>query len=189
MQSLTAAELQIQAEFLNQVGDGRLEKPVAEGSGLPNLCYTSPDFYRLEQQTVFRSNWVFAAFAHQMEKIGDMLPIEIAGQPVVLVKSDKHEIAAFHNVCSHRGAKLVCEGRNRKKFVCPNHSWSYDLSGKLLARPHFHGGEKHDVNQSDWHPADLVTIRCVTWHDWVFVNLSGEAEDFRKQHSADNRQS
>ena len=178
MRSLTAAEHQIQVEFLDQVGDGRLENTVAESSGLPNLCYTSPDFYRLEQQTVFRNNWVFAAFAHQLEKVGDMIPVEVAGQPVVLVKSDKHEIRAFHNVCSHRGAKLVCENSNRKKFVCPNHSWSYDFSGKLLARPHFRGGEKHDVNQSECHRADLVSVRCVTWFDWVFVNLSGDAEDF-----------
>jgi choline monooxygenase len=178
MPSLTAAELQIKTEFLDLVGDGRLEKPVAEGSGLPNLCYTRSEFYRLEQQTVFRNNWVFAAFAHQIEQVGDMHPVEVAGQPVVLVKSDKDEIRAFHNVCRHRGAKLVNDNRNRKKIVCPNHSWSYDLSGKLIARPHFHGGEKHDVNQSECHRADLVAVRSVTWHDWVFINLSGDAEDF-----------
>ena len=175
---LTAAQKQVQIDFLQQVNDGRLERCVAEGSALPNLAYTCPDFYQLEQQTVFHDNWVFAGFAHKLATIGDMQPVEVAGQPLVLVLADDSSIHAFHNVCRHRGAKLVDECRNSKKFVCPNHSWSYSLSGQLIARPHFHGGEQHDVNKAGCHRADLVEIRCVTWHDWVFVNLSGDADDF-----------
>ena len=178
MARLTVTQQQVQREFLQQVQDGRLDKPVAEASGLPNLAYTSPDFYALEQQTVFRNNWVFAGFAHQLVKVGDMHPVEIAGQPVVLVQTGDTGIRAFHNVCRHRGSKLVTESGNSKKFVCPNHAWSYSLVGKLIARPHFYGGERHDVNQSACHRADLVEVRCVTWHDWIFVNLSGDTEDF-----------
>ena len=63
MPRLSAVQQQIQNDFLQQVHDGRLDKSVAEGSGLPNLAYTCPDFYQLEQQTVFRDNWVFAGFA------------------------------------------------------------------------------------------------------------------------------
>ena len=178
MTRLNAAQQQVRQDFLERFGDGRLQKPVAEGSALPNLAYTCEDFYRLEQQTVFYDNWVFAGFAHRIERAGDMLPTEIAGQPIVLVRGDDSVIRAFHNVCPHRGARLVNECRNARKFVCPNHSWSYSLAGQLIARPHFHGGERHDVNRDSCHRADLVELRCVTWHDWVFVNLSGNAADF-----------
>ncbi len=170
--------LQVRTDFLAQVDDGRLECSVAEASGLPNLCYTCPDFYALEQQSVFRDNWVFAGFAHEFDKKGDMRPVELGGQPLVLVLDEAGRIRAFHNVCRHRGAKLVEAARNGRKIVCPNHSWSYSLGGKLLARPHFHGGERHDVNRAECHRADLVEVRCETWHDWVFVNISGTAEDF-----------
>ena len=95
-----------------------------------------------------------------------------------LVMGEDKVIHAFHNVCQHRGAKLVNDCRNNQKFICPNHSWSYSLTGRLIARPHFHGGEQHDVNRSECHRADLVKVRCVTWHDWVFINLSGTADDF-----------
>jgi len=178
MPRLNAAQQQVKIDFLEQMNDGRLDKPVGEGSGLPNLAYTCADYYALEQQTVFSNNWVFAAFAHRLESIGDMLPIEIAGQPMVLVKEDKSRIRAFHNVCRHRGAKLVTECKNSRKFVCPNHSWSYSLGGKLIARPHFHGGEKHDVNKENCHAADLLEVACETWFDWVFVNLNGNAGEF-----------
>ncbi|MCP4387546.1 MAG: aromatic ring-hydroxylating dioxygenase subunit alpha [Gammaproteobacteria bacterium] len=178
MTRFSAAQQQVRSDFLQQVGDGRLDKPTEEGSGLPNLSYTCPDFFRLEQLTVFRDNWVFAGFAHKLPRSGDMQPVEIAGQPLVLVRTADGRIRVFHNVCRHRGARLVTESRNSGKFVCPNHAWSYSLEGKLIARPHFHGGEQHDVNKSDCHRADLVEIRSVTWHDWVFVNIGGEAESF-----------
>jgi phenylpropionate dioxygenase-like ring-hydroxylating dioxygenase large terminal subunit len=178
MKRLSASQQQVRSDFLQQVDDGRLDKAVGDGSALPNLAYTCADFFELEQQTVFRDNWVFAGFAHQLEKRGDMQPVEIAGQPLVLVQTGDSDIRAFHNACRHRGAKLVSECVNSKKFVCPNHAWSYSLAGKLIARPHFHGGERHDVNQGDSHRADLVEIRCVTWQDWIFVNISGAADDF-----------
>ena len=178
MTRLNATQRQVQADFLQQAQDGRLDKPVAEGSALPNLAYTCSDFYALEQAHVFRNNWVFAGFKHQFRQVGDMIPTEVAGQPVVLVMSDQDQFRAFHNVCRHRGAKLITEAKRAKKFVCPNHSWSYSLDGKLIARPHFHGGEKHDVNQAECHRADLAPIRIATWLDWIFVNISGDAEDF-----------
>ena len=154
----------------------RLNQPTEDGSALPNAAYVSQDFFTLEQQTVFRQTWVFAGFAHQLVGAGDMQPVEIAGQPLVLVKDADNTIRAFHNVCRHRGARLVNEPQTgRQNFVCPNHSWSYSLQGKLLARPHFFGGGKHDVNREPCHRADLVEVRCEFWFDWVFVNISGDA--------------
>lgn len=178
MLRLTPHERQVQVEFLRQLEDGRLDKPTAEGSALPNLAYTSTEFFSLEQQTLFRDNWVFAGFAHDFKAVGDMLPVEIAGQPVVLVLSAPGVIRAFHNVCRHRGAQLVVAPGRHGRFVCPNHAWSYGLDGRMIARPHFHGGEKHDVNRDSCHRADLVEIRSTTWQDWVFVDLGGTAEDF-----------
>lgn len=178
MPRLSYAQQQARTEFIAQVDDGRLQKPVAEGSSLPNLAYTCDDYYALEQQTVFRNQWVFAGFAHQLESIGDMVPVEIAGQPLVLVKQENNSIRAFHNVCRHRGARLVTECKNSRKFVCANHAWSYNLDGKLIARPHFHGGEKHDINRDKCHRADLQEVSSETWFDWVFVNLSGDAGSF-----------
>jgi choline monooxygenase len=128
---------------------------------------------------VFRDNWVFAAFNHQLPNCGDMVPVEIAGQPVVIVRGDDMQLRAFHNVCRHRGAKLVDQIQHEKKsFVCPNHSWSYSLDGKLRARPHFFGGDKHDFNHASCHRSDLVEINCEVWFDWIFLNISGDAGPF-----------
>lgn len=170
------------SEFFDDETVARFNTDTASGSALPNVAYTSHRFYQFEQQAVFRKTWVFAAFAHRLPQTGSLMPIEIAGQPIVLVRGNDDVIRAFHNVCSHRGAKLVNQSADgRKLLVCPNHSWSYSLEGKLQSRPHFYGGDKHDIitrnNPADSHRADLVEVRCETWHDWVFVNLDGNATD------------
>lgn len=157
----------------------RITESTAQGSALPNAAYTDSAFFKLEQNSLFKKTWVFAAFAHKLHDIGDLLPVEVAGQPILLAKSDETAIRAFHNVCRHRGALLVDQWKSKcRTIVCPNHSWSYSLSGELLARPHFFGGDKHDVNPVQCPQSNLIEIRCETWNDWVFVNLDGNAADF-----------
>ena len=157
----------------------RITDPTAQGSALPNAAYTDSAFFKLEQNSLFKNTWVFAAFAHKLPNVGDVLPVEVAGQPILLAKSNETVIRAFHNVCRHRGAKLVDEWKSKcRTIVCPNHSWSYSLSGELLALPHFFGGDKHDVNPDQCLESNLIEIRCETWNDWVFVNLDGNAADF-----------
>ena len=157
----------------------RITETTAQGSALPNAAYTDAAFFKLEQNSLFKNTWVFAAFAHKLPNVGDLLPVEVAGQPILLAKSNETVIRAFHNVCRHRGAKLVDEWKSKcRTIVCPNHSWSYSLSGELLARPHFFGGDKHDINSVQCRESNLIEIRCETWNDWVFVNLDGNAADF-----------
>ena len=157
----------------------RITEPTAQGSALPNAAYTDSAFFKLEQNSLFKNTWVFAAFAHKLHNVGDLLPVEVAGQPILLAKSDETTIRSFHNVCRHRGATLVDEWKSKcRTIVCPNHSWSYSLSGELLARPHFFGGDKHDINSVQCRESNLIEIRCETWNDWVFVNLDGNAADF-----------
>ncbi len=165
-------------KYFNAQLETRINLPTEEGSALPNVAYTSEEFYQLEQQTVFRNNWVFAAFTHQLPEVGDMLPCDVGGQPIVIVRGEDLKIRAFHNVCRHRGAQLVQEPQSAKRnFICPNHSWTYELNGKLKSRPHFYGGGKHDINAQDCHRADLVEVNCDIWFDWIFVNVQGSAGD------------
>lgn len=162
--------------FLGTDGVERLYAPTEEGSALPNAAYVDAGFLRLENQGIFRRTWAFAGFAHEIAQPGDAAPVEVAGQPLVLVRGTDNAVRVFHNVCSHRGAKLISEAKSDLRAItCPNHSWTYELDGKLRARPHFFGGEKHDINRTVCHRADLREVRCERWFDWIFVNLDGDA--------------
>ena len=64
--------------------------------GLPSMAYTSEEFYKTECQTVFSNNWVFVGFAHEFNEPGDAVPVNVAGQPVLLIKNVNGSINAFH---------------------------------------------------------------------------------------------
>ena len=93
------------------------------------------------------------------------------------------EVRAFHNVCRHRCLKLVEEASNVGPTIqCPYHSWTYRLDGALHIAPYFGGRDPRAVPAGfDRAQHGLVPVRVAAWHDWIFVNLSGEAppiEDF-----------
>ena len=77
--------------------------------GLPAKSYTDQQFWEKECNTALADGWLFVGFVHEFEKSGDVIPIFIAGKPILLVKNNNEEISAFHNVCSHRCLKLVDE--------------------------------------------------------------------------------
>ena len=172
---------QLDAEGIRRVltGDiiGKLDAPFAEARGLPNAAFTSEAFFELENRLLFARSWCFAGLASAMPNAGDLRPVDVAGRPVLLARGRDGQVRAFHNVCPHRGARLVIEAEDGKAMMtCPYHAWTFALDGKLKARPHFHKPDCHD--QAGDPGVALFPVRAVTWHDWVFVNLDGGAEPF-----------
>ena len=155
--------------------------PIARG--LPAAAYTSDAFLALENERLFAASWVFAGLAHELARPGDAVPVTVAGKPVLLVRDADAQVRAFHNVCRHRCLKLVDAPCNVGPAIqCPYHSWTYRLDGALHRAPYF-GGRDPRAEPPGFDRAEhgLVPVRVATWHDWVFVNLSGTAvpiEDF-----------
>ena len=149
--------------------------------GLPAKSYTDQRFWEKECNTALADGWLFVGFVHELEKSGDVMPIFIAGKPILLVKNNNNEIKAFHNVCSHRCLKLVDEKKNIGKVIrCPYHSWSYDLEGKLKAAPHIGGTNNHKPKGFNFSEHSLKKIRIYIWHDWIFININGKAKNFKE---------
>ena len=159
------------------------ETPGPVARGLPAAAYTSEAFFALESERIFSESWVFAGFAHELPRAGDVAPTTVAGRPVLLVRDTERRIRAFHNVCRHRCLKLVDERRNVGRAIrCPYHSWTYGLDGTLHVAPYFGGRDPRAVPTGfDRRQHGLVPVRSATWHDWIFVDLKGGApplEDF-----------
>ncbi len=154
-----------------------VRRPIADAVGLPNAAYTDDAFLEREKERFFRGGWVCVGFGHEVPNAGDAVPKDVFGSPVVLVRNRDGAINAFHNVCSHRGARVLTEPcKAQPTLRCPYHSWAYSHDGELVATPHAGG---HNVNSvPEWDKTDLGLrrVRSGTWHDWVFVNLSGDAE-------------
>ncbi len=158
-----------------------LSKPIETARGLPNEAFVSPEFLALENKTLFPRNWVFAGRQSQVPNPGDIAQIEIAGDPLILVRGKDNVVRVFYNVCPHRGARLVSEDRSGGAVLtCRYHAWTFELSGELRARAHFHGPGENDRAKPDQAECPhLFPVRSQTWHDAVFVNLDGEAGDLQ----------
>lgn len=154
-----------------------LHKPIDTARGLPNEAFTSPDFLSLEQRTLFRRNWVFAGRLSEVPNPGDVKMVEVAGQPLILVRGRDKAVRVFFNVCPHRGAQIVTEDRSGGSVIaCKYHAWTFELDGPLRGRAHFGGPGQHargDAN--DPNCPSLFSVTSDTWHDAVFVNIDGKA--------------
>ena len=113
--------------------------------------------------------------------IGDAKQFDLLGIPLILLRDKQNQIKVFHNVCSHRGYKILQEKCKIKNVIrCPYHSWSYDLAGKLIATPHIGGMNKHNCNKFDKSKSGLKEVRSYVWLDLIFVNINNNEIPFEK---------
>jgi choline monooxygenase len=148
-----------------------LAQPIDTARGLPGFMFHDPEIYALEQEKIFAKTWVCVGAEGELKRIGDVMPIEVAGRPLFLVRDESDQIRAFHNICSHRGAMLVTEPGRRKVIACPYHAWTYGLDGALHKTPHICGQDIHESPTLDKSLHGLKPVRCAVWAGLVFVNL------------------
>lgn len=160
----------------------RVKKPILEANGLPNECYINEDYINIERDTVFFNNWSVIGSASSLKEIGDVKLYNFLGVPLLILRDKSDQIKVFHNVCSHRGFKLIQEPCKLKNMIrCPYHSWSYDLSGKLIATPHVGGMNKHEAKGFEKSKSNLKEVRSFVWMDLIFVNLNNNAKSFEER--------
>ena len=154
-------------------------KPIEQASGLPNHAYTSASFIEHERDHVLGTSWAGLWFASDLAKRGQVKPVEFMGLPLVIMRNKNDQINVFHNVCSHRGMKLVHEETQVQGALrCPYHSWSYSLDGELKGTPHIGGVGQHKIDGFNHCDHGLKPVRSTVWMDIIFINLSGDAEVF-----------
>ena len=152
---------------------------IDKANGLPNLSYTDSAFFEYERDQVLAKSWAGLWFVSDLPNKGYVKPVSFMGLPLVITRNKNNQINVFHNVCSHRGMKLVQEEMAVQGVLrCPYHSWSYSLDGELKGTPHIGGVGEHKTD--GFNPCDhgLKPVRSEVWMDTIFINLSGDAADF-----------
>ena len=130
--------------------------------------YTDPARYALERDRLFRRTWHVAGRVEQIAAPGDFLVWERVGQSVVIARQESGELAAFHNVCRHRGARIVSESGHCEtgRLRCPFHGFAYDLAGRLVGVPE---RETFDTAKLDGLRAFEVAVEV--WGGWIWIHL------------------
>jgi phenylpropionate dioxygenase-like ring-hydroxylating dioxygenase large terminal subunit len=141
----------------------------------------SPEFFELEREAVFRRSWLHVGRTIQVPQPGDYFTKEIPtlNTSLIVARGDDGVVRAFHNMCSHRGNKLVWDDHpanevcgHAKRFTCKYHNWQYDTAGKC--RQVNMKGWFFDLEMSDY---GLVEVPCDVWETFIFVNLDKSPQE------------
>jgi len=132
----------------------------------------SRDYFDLESERIFRRVWLNVGELSQLSQKGSYFVRDVpnTGASVIVTRDSHGEIRAFHNVCMHRGNRLVRAQRGRRlRFVCDYHGWAYDQAGRLINVPDEDQFPCLDKSESGLKPA---AVDC--WNGFVFANLDRE---------------
>lgn len=137
--------------------------------GLPAWTYHSEALFALERQQLFLTHWQLAGHECDIPAPGDWLAFDLLGERAVVMRGADGVVRAFHNLCRHRGARVVdgAKGHCKGAMVCPFHGWVYNLDGSLrgAARP----GSFGDLPRAEF---GLKPIEMEMFHGFIFLRFA-----------------
>jgi phenylpropionate dioxygenase-like ring-hydroxylating dioxygenase large terminal subunit len=119
-----------------------LDRGPITGSGthrphaLPAWVYNHPEMTRLEHERILKPSWQLVCHVNSIPKPGDYETFDLGPESVLVLRDRDGSIRGFHNVCRHRGARLLDGAGNcAATITCPYHGWTYRHDGGLIGMP------------------------------------------------------
>lgn len=154
---------------MNEIAPSQMVVPENwDRRGLPGWTYHSQALFDLERTRLFLTHWQVAGHVNDVPAAGDWISFDLLGERAVIMRGRDGVVRAFHNLCRHRGARVVdgASGHCKGAMVCPFHGWVYNLDGSLrgAARPESFG----DMDRTKF---GLKPVEMEVWHGFVFVRF------------------
>ena len=126
----------------------------SETSTRPVSYFLGDEIFAAEQRKIFRRRPVPIGPSGLLPAAGSAIAHDHYGLPLLISRDKGHTVRAFLNACKHKGAKLLedAEAHQTTRLVCPYHSWTYGLDGRLIgiALPEcFTGIDKRDYGLTE----------------------------------------
>jgi phenylpropionate dioxygenase-like ring-hydroxylating dioxygenase large terminal subunit len=113
--------------------------PTIDANGpraLPAWVYDHPELTRLETERVLAPSWQIVCHVNSIPNAGDYQTLDLGRESALVLRDRDGSIRAFHNVCRHRGARLLdASGNSPTGITCPYHGWTYRHDGGLIGVP------------------------------------------------------
>ncbi|MYM62408.1 SRPBCC family protein [Pseudomaricurvus sp. HS19] len=155
----------------------------------PAEAYISKDYAEAEGDKLWSRVWQIAGRVEEIPDVGSYITYDIGTDSILIVRSTDESIKAYHNVCPHRGRKLVSTpaGANQavgKKdqagehpgFFCNYHGWTFNLEGQAT---YIHDKDdwKGALNENN---TCLTSVQVDTWGGWIWINMDPQAGPLRE---------
>jgi phenylpropionate dioxygenase-like ring-hydroxylating dioxygenase large terminal subunit len=149
---------------------------------IPVEAYISDDYARAERDKLWRKVWLQAGRVEDLPNVGSYVTYDILDDSVLIVRTAADSIKAYHNVCTHRGRKLIDTPKGERNargqkmsFVCGFHAWTFDIEGKCtyIQAEHEWGGALCDE------VTRLGEVKLDTWGGFLWISLDPNCEPLR----------
>lgn len=148
------------------------ESDQAAGCSLPAQYFYDTDVFQKERTNIFFRSWHLVAHVNELRTPGDFVTYTILDQSVIVTRSKEGGIRAFHNVCQHRGNRLVEAPRGHAPAItCGYHAWTYSMDGRLRAAPRTECLANFDKSRHGLKP-----VRVEIFAAFVYINLDPDAQ-------------
>jgi phenylpropionate dioxygenase-like ring-hydroxylating dioxygenase large terminal subunit len=137
----------------------------------PNI---SAQYFEAERERIFKRVWLQVGRAETIPNPGDYFIKELAvlDASVLVIRGRDGVLRAFHNLCRHRGNRLVNQSAgSAKAFACGFHGWTYSSEGELVNIPleqEFPGCNKAKLG--------LIRLALDVWEGFIFVHWNSAPE-------------
>ena len=171
-----------------------ISEDLSEALTYPAEAFTSRAYAEAEPDLLWSKVWQQAGRVEELKEVGDYITYNICHDSILIVRDTPETLKAFHNVCPHRGRRLVGNNTgggpktvaqdtgahsakgNKLKFGCNYHAWTFDLEGEATYIP----------DREDWNGAldqvctSLTPVQVDTWGGWIWINMDLEAGPLRE---------
>jgi phenylpropionate dioxygenase-like ring-hydroxylating dioxygenase large terminal subunit len=163
----------------------------------PVEAFISRDYAEAEATKLWAKVWQQAGRVEEIPEVGSYITYNIAGDSILIVRAAEGDgpdaIRAYHNVCSHRGRRLVGDNTGggpvvvkqargahsargkQAKFGCNYHAWTFGHDGAASYIP----------DREDWGGAltesctSLTPVKVGAWGGWLWINMDPQAGPLR----------
>ncbi|MET0364336.1 MAG: aromatic ring-hydroxylating dioxygenase subunit alpha [Sphingobium sp.] len=146
-------------------------------------AFLSKEYLEKEKELLWPKVWQVAGREEDLKTVGDFFTYEIGDDSIIILKNSADTLKAFHNVCPHRGRRLIdtpadqngAKG-NRRSFVCGFHGWTFNLEGQ----------NSYILDPQDWQGCltaentSLSEVKVDTWGGWIWINMDPDSETLRE---------
>ncbi len=142
-----------------------------KGHSLEAPFYTSEEIFKLDMEIIFGRHWLHVGVEPDVAEPGDVMVVDIGKTSVIIMRDDDMELRAYHNVCRHRGARIILQEKTSVgNLVCSYHQWTYGQDGELLFAEHM-------GNDFDRKCRNLKKVHIRSVGGLIFICLAEEAPD------------